>query len=472
MVLSTIPAMARREVGMALFIAMELAWVAVLYDLVQSVIGLGDEVPLAWVTALYPATYLFLRVERRWWLPPAWTIAVRTVLGSVAVISAVAVMAWPDFLEALAAPGSYDWMEFITRAPSFPTLVMVGASFAVLRGGLLGARQVDSRGFLTGFQLGIGVLFVIVFGQHLAGFPETEVVPGMMAFFAFGLYGLGANRWLRSDASAKTAGQAGWPLLGLGIIALILAVGALFWTQFDARTVDLLLVPVFWLWDLFARIFFFLLSLLPKAEIASMPETPQPMALPHGGAAREISWGDTVRTVSRVIFNTTLAIILAWALLRNLVDLLRWLSRRLDRSEGIVYERSSYGMFGDLRDLFIALGQLVLAIWFRILSPFRGTRAESLPPEVRAVRTLYRRLLVWAAKRGWPKQAGQTPYEFLDFLKSSIPHLESDLVFLTDSYVAVRYGAARPEPETLRGLRASWRRVRKAKKTKKRTSSR
>jgi len=459
------------RIRMALFIGMELTWVAVLYNLIQAVLGLGDETPLAWVTALYPAAYLYLRGESRLPLHPAAKLALRTVLGVSAVIGAVAVLAWPDFPLAVAAPLAYDWLAFITKTPSYPALTLVAASFAVLRGGLLGPRHVDSRGFLAGFQLGIAVLFAIVFGQHIAGFRETQVVPGLLAFFAFGLSGLGANRWLRPDSSSAASRRTGWPLLGLAVIALILGVGTLFWTHFDARTVQLLLTPIFWIWDLLGRILAFLMSLLPTPEIAPMPQMPMP-AMPAGAeAAREIEWGEAVRTIARTIFNVTLAVIVGWALLRNLVELLRWLSRRLGQSEGIIHERSDFNVLNDLRDLIRAIADLFRALWFRLGAPFRKAGPDHLPPEVRAVRTLYARLLTWAGKRGWRKPAGQTPYEFLDTLRDALPQLEPDLAALTDGYVAVRYGAARPRPDALRGLNENWRRIRKAKKIKRRKSA-
>ena len=48
MPLRSIPAAARREITIVLFIAMEVAWIAIALDLVQALLDLGDKIPAVW----------------------------------------------------------------------------------------------------------------------------------------------------------------------------------------------------------------------------------------------------------------------------------------------------------------------------------------------------------------------------------------------------------------------------------------
>jgi Domain of unknown function (DUF4129) len=471
MPLRFIPAAARREITIILFIAMEVAWIAVALDLVQALLGLGDKLPAVWAMILYPATVLYFRTERRWRVRLLWRIVLRTVVVGTALLLTLGAFAWPEISAVSALPAAPVGADLPSRIlalePALPALVGVICLFAILRGWLLGPRQMDNRGFLAGFHLGIGVLFVSVFGQHLAGLEATDMLPGVIVFFGLGLYGLGADRWLRSEVSARAASQAGWPLLGLGLIALILCVGALFWTHVDQETVRLLLTPVFWLWDLLVRMFLFLISLFPKVEPAKLAITPAEMGvMPESVRKDPFDWGETVRTIGKVMFYVATTCIVVGALLRNLVDLLLWMNRRLGQSQGIAYEHSTSGLLSDLRDLLAGIVGFLSRLWRRLASLLRGAGSEAMAPEVRAVRGVYRRLLVWAGQRGWPKPAGRTPNEFLEDLLTSVPQLEADFATITHNYVAVRYGSALPTPEAVRAVRASWRRVRKVKRRK------
>ena len=471
MALRGLSAAMRRDATLLLFMAMELAWIAVTVGLLQAVMKMQEGLPVAWTLALYPLTWLFFRVERRWQAGLPWKVPVRAICGALALVLAVAAVVRPGLIEVGATLGTTNWAELQMEAGavdvSWSVLVAVFCVFAMARGWILGSRQMDGRGFLGGFYLGVGMLFFCVFGQHLAGLPATDMLPGIIAFFAFGLYGLGANRWLRSDVAARTANQAGWPILGVAIIALILCVGVVFWTQLDRHVVDLVLAPVLWLWDMLVRLIAFLVGLLPKADPAPMPLPPGEMAgLPQAAREKPFDWGETVRAIGRVMFFTSVGFLLFWVMLRNLLDLLLWLSRRLGRSQGIAFDHSSAGFLSDLRGLLHLLAGLLSRLWRQVTNLLRGRGDGPMASEVRDVRRIYHGFLVWARRRGWPKPPGQTPYEFLHHLRAMLPQVDGDLAVITESYVAVRYGSALPSPEAVRAVRDSWRRVRKVRKRK------
>lgn len=466
-----ISAAVRRDAPLFLFMAMEMAWIAVTVGLLQALMKMQDGRSVAWTLGLYPVTWLFYRLERRWPAGLAWKLPMRAVCAALALVLSVAAIVRPGLIEVATTLGSTRWAELKDQAhavdASWAVLVALFCLFAMARGWILGSRQMDGRGFLGGFYLGLGMLFLCVFGQHLAGLPATDMLPGVIAFLAFGLYGLGANRWLRTDVAARTASQAGWPVLGVAVIALILFVGVVFWTHLDRHTVDLVLAPVLWLWDMVVRLFAFLVSLLPKSEPVAMPPPAGGMpALPQAVREEPFDWGETVRSIGKFMFFTSVGFLLFWALLRNLLELLLWLSRRLGRSQGISFEHSSAGFLSDLRSLLLVLAGLLSRLWSRVASLLRGRDDAAMAAEVRDVRRIYRGLLIWACRRGWPKPLGQTPYEFLDHLRGTLPQIDGDLALITRSYVAVRYGSALPSPEAVRAVRASWRRVRKVRKRK------
>jgi len=92
------------------------------------------------------------------------------------------------------------------------------------------------------------------------------------------------------------------------------------------------------------------------------------------------------------------------------------------------------------------VGVLMRALHYilRSLFPrwFTGRRRkEKQTGDLSSIRSIYRSLLHWAAEAGWPRQPGETPYEYLETLGGILPLDErSHLSYITEAYVITRYG--------------------------------
>jgi len=82
----------------------------------------------------------------------------------------------------------------------------------------------------------------------------------------------------------------------------------------------------------------------------------------------------------------------------------------------------------------------------------------------RRERTLYYYLSILrrAAKRGYPRQESQTPYEYDTDLGSTLPQIELELDRVTEAFVEMRYSNHRIGPEREGRVRSDWKRIRTA----------
>ncbi|MBC8158339.1 MAG: DUF4129 domain-containing protein, partial [Alphaproteobacteria bacterium] len=436
-------AIVRRETLFTLFMAMELSWISALINLIQRLSELETVAPLAWATWLYPAAFLYIKAERRFAMGKAARVALRAIVGVLALIATTPALLGP----------------LVPDAWPLAALALT-AAFALVRGWFLAGRQIDTKGFVAGFQVGFVIFLLVVFLQATAP-PDENTFFALIGFLGIGLFGLWLARWLDSDISARRLDQAGWPLLACAIIAAVLAAGMGIWTVLDHQGVLWLLSPVFWLWDLIIAFLQFLISLLPKSEPIE-PLTGPPMAgraRPQMGPDVIDFFGDWVRPIGQFMFYSSTGGMLAAALFRHLSDLLRWMNRRRAHAPGITFERSAYGLMDDLRDILATCVDLVVRLWQRLLKMF-GWQKQHLPRGERLVRETYARLVRWAARCGSPRAVGQTPYDFLPVLKKMLPEAEGDLTHLTECYVTVRYGGAQADPALIGGLKEGWARIR------------
>lgn len=463
------PAFIRREIRHLFFVAMEIAWIATLLDFLDLTVGGPDRPATAWSLWLYPATYVYARLEQdaNGNAHPLVRFARRVVIGGVAGLATLGWIVRP-VLPHLRAPTGENWviiLSALTRIGAGPViLIAVGCGFAIARGWLLGPRRIDGNGFLAAFQTGIIALFAVAFLRHLAGMPTGGAIAGATLFLAFGLYGLWLSRWLDSDFAVRRTGSAGWPILAALIVGLVLGVGVMFGDGVNRSVIDWLLTPVVWLMGALGRLLVFLMGLLPSWEPSALPPpVAMPKMAPPAMGRQSYRFSEITHAIGAVMFTLSMVGLIALLILRNLGDLLRWLNRRGTRAPGIAHDASAFGFLDDLRAIIAALRAAAVRLirWFMRL---RRVRQAAPPAGVRAVRDVYARLLKWAARRGWPRPVGQTPYEYLAFLRGTVPHLEADLAAITDAYVAVRYGAANPQPDQIVAVRNGWRRIRRTRK--------
>ncbi|MFQ5340826.1 MAG: DUF4129 domain-containing protein [Anaerolineae bacterium] len=77
-----------------------------------------------------------------------------------------------------------------------------------------------------------------------------------------------------------------------------------------------------------------------------------------------------------------------------------------------------------------------------------------------SIRAIYANLLALMAAADYPRQAGQTPYEFEPTVAEVLPARETEISSITNAYVRARYGEQDVSDDELEGLREAWRLVR------------
>ena len=204
------PSFIRREIRHLFFVAMEIAWITTLLNFLDAVVAGPNRPATAWSLWLYPATYIYARLEQDGDVHPLVRLARRAVVGGAAGLGTLGWIVWP-VLSHLSAPKGDNWvliLSALTRIGAGPVLLIaVGVIFAMARGWLLGPRRIGGDGFLAAFQTGIIALFAVAFLRHLGGLPTNGTIVGSTLFLAFGLYGLWLSRWLDSDMAARRAGS-------------------------------------------------------------------------------------------------------------------------------------------------------------------------------------------------------------------------------------------------------------------------
>jgi hypothetical protein len=468
--MSAIPT-SHRDFRHAFFMAMETAWIATLLSFLDVVVGVAERPAAAWSLWLYVAAYAYARGEQRIPAHPLRRLVLRVLVGLIAGLTTLAAIVWPSAFGVISLGAHQTWSvalaQLVDAGPAPVILVVVASTFVMARGWLLGPRQLDGDGFLAGLQLGAVILLAVAFLHPLAGLPATIAIAGTLAFLGSGLYGLWFCRWLDSDFAERVPRSIGWPILAAVVVAAVLLLGALWWTEVDRSLIDWLLAPVFWLGEMISRFLLYLGKLFPIHQPVGLG-APAPVMRPEVVVReRPFDFGEVTRLIGQIMLAISLGVLGVLLVVRNLSDLLRWLSRRPRPSRGIVHDPSAFGLWDDLKDILAALRDIARRLGRWLTRWRRKGRAGA--PEVWAVRHIYARLLARMANQGCPRAEGQTPHEYLQTLGDTIPQLRTDLALITEVYVGVRYGAAIPRPDHVAAVRDGWRRIRRTKPARAKT---
>jgi len=76
--------------------------------------------------------------------------------------------------------------------------------------------------------------------------------------------------------------------------------------------------------------------------------------------------------------------------------------------------------------------------------------------DLSSIRGIYATMLRFAANLGFPRRAGETPYEYLPTLSQTWPESREQLSYITESYIQVRYGGVSPSLEELERTKQAW----------------
>ena len=338
----------------------------------------------------------------------------------------------------------------------------------------LGSRllrlRLDFSTSLTEFQFGVAMLLILFFFESQWDLDLPGLVPLTMAFFVFSFAGTAITHaregagWLSGPFRSRWMSLLIFTLLailigGMIIVALV---------KPDILNLILSLLTMVWnfFWDFIFRIVSFLASLFPGDEPASLPAMPAMPAPPPEGPSwvKLLRMPEWVRRVGSIVMVIIWMILILAAIYSVSSQIIHWLRQRLESMSEVEVEPMSGAFLDDLLHLFKAL-LLLAARFFRfIFRPFRRKRTvKAVSPEVSSIRTIYRRMMDWAASAGCPRHVAQTPYEFQRVLARWLPEAGEDFAFITNHYALVRYGDCLPSHDTLEQIKMTWEKLRQAK---------
>jgi hypothetical protein len=235
------------------------------------------------------------------------------------------------------------------------------------------------------------------------------------------------------------------------ILKLILSLLSMGWTFF---------------WDLIFRVLSFLASLFSSDQPSPLPAMPAMPAPPPEGPSwvklfRLPEWVRRVGSVVMIIIWMILILAAIWSVSSQIIH---WLRQRLEGMSDVEVEPMSGAFFDDLLALLKGLFSLVSRFFRWLTRPFRRKdKGHNVSPQISSMRTIYRRMLEWAASAGCPRKASQTPHEYLKVLVQWIPEVGQEFAAMTNHYALARYGDSLPSHDTLEQIKRTWERLRQVK---------
>lgn len=442
--------------GLALFLIMEMIWIAAVALLADGILRPSPEPEphLALVVLTYPTAVTAMTAIDR--LPrPVWRIA-----AAFAAFATVAAIAIAGLLPELGGPASFwpsaiaGWvMEDRNAHRAFAILAIAG--FCWIRGMMLAGRQIDGHVVGLGFQIGLGALLAV---HGLAALGEVALPGASVLAIGFVMAGLLALWHQRAGSRDGHRRDPAGAVLGL---VLVLAATGLVMAAVHPAVLQILVDLLIALRDALLAAIAWLISLFPDPESTKM-DLPPPEGAPVGGERPQepppFQLMDWMRTLFAILFFGGFAVMIALMLLVNLRDLIAWLRRRVRHTPGLAYDRSPRGFGATMLAVWAVLIETLIAVLVRIrraLTP--GWTGGDRPA---AERRLYTTLLSRLHHRGWPRRAAETPLEYAGRMKGFWPGGGGDIKVLTRRFMANRYGAiSRPQSPRLTRL---WKKIRRS----------
>lgn len=461
----------KQESLQTIFIVMEASWLAAVFLFLESWAPQPGQLSLAWACLLYPLAYGLARITRYANWRPKWEAVFIVPLALLALALAVKLLL-PVDVERLTAGEtlSYSMKRLI--------FILFGGCFVWSRGWYLARRQLDLLNFAFSFQLGIYILLVIALFSGFVDLPHHAVADLMIVFFVTGLVGLWFARTQQAHGTSGASTLPPWLIMVTVALGLVLLASLLAQAMVDRNLLELAYQGLAWVVRQLARLFAYLMSLLPGSTPVEIP--PNPLAIPGGGAheakisEKYLAFAKWRKIIAEIVFTVSWVSLFSILLFQNMRRLMQWLLKKGGATSGVLYEASEIGFFDDIRILLRTLAGWLARMFRKLRGKVRT--GKRLSPEAESMRDTYRRLLAWAAARGRPMAPGQTPYEYLDTLSPWLPGKEEDLRIITESYVLARYGPNGADIGRVKTMRECWSRVKssrlvKVKKKKKESNS-
>ena len=389
------------------------------------------------------------------------------------------------------------WIGFAAHnlVGSFPTsihITLVGSVYLWWRGYKLAQGALDQEQVVNSFLVGLGgiIIGLLVWEMATRSGQEFHATQGLsvfitITFFFSGLSALAMSHLLRVHSEVAQVERRSQPVGAHWLVVLPAVVTGLLvlgWVITAIYSLDLW-APLVTMVSLAGDGLSFLLyyALMPLVYLAvgfiylfrwiaaMFGDGSQPnIQLPDLGALRAIpqTAPDGESPLWALIVKWILVLAVAIVLVYFLARLLLRGGPRPVEAKEFVEDHESTGTWRDFaRDLL--LGLLFFLNWLRDSSERvqrkitrRIVRRSGYLNTDMEVRELYAHLLQETREAGFPRNASQTPYEYLATLKRRISPESEELERITEDYVAVRYGEVPVTDEEKGLLNRLWRNLR------------
>jgi hypothetical protein len=460
--------------GDILFLAVagaEACWIYIAL-LLLDVKAVEGTLPILWLLSFYPLAFVLRKAIRylpwgkirlflmNWTLWFVWFLALAKVHTAPS-----ADLVEPAWLLSLGSG-----ILQVSSLPSSPQLSLVCSVLLWWLGRRLSRLRLDFSTSLTEFQFGVAILLILFFFETQWDLNLPGLVPITMAFFVFSFAGTAITHAREGGGWLSGPYRSRWMSLLIFTLLFILIGGMLIGALVKPDLLRLILsvLTTIWnfFWDILFRMVSFLANLFSSHEPMNLPAMPSMPPVPAGPPewTKLFRIPEWVRSVGRFVMASIWVILILGALWSISSQIIHWLRQRLESMNDVEVEPMSGAFLDDLLHLFKGL-LLLASRLFRFLSrPFRHKRSNrAVSPEISSIRTIYRRMTGWAASAGCPRNAAQTPHEYLKALAQWLPEVGQDFALITNHYVLVRYGDYPPSHDTLDQVKMTWEKLRHVK---------
>ncbi len=397
-----------------------------------------------------------LRWHRFYLRSISWFIWLIAMLLSVK-IQLFSDLQWLDVAWLQALPQSITQLLYTFRPE---LLILVSSAVLWWLGRRLSFRRMNFVTLVTEFQFGLVILLITILIASALEVDLTGSVLLTLVFFFFALLGISIAHAQEGTTWLSDIHKGHWSWLLLVSIGLILIVGLLIGTVVSPELLQAVVAALKWIWGWIVKAIAFIASLFPAPEPGEMPllPAPEPGIQPDEGFKL---W--TIPESLRRGLNIAMGILwiglILVALWQVSSQIYKWLRRRLAGMAGAEVEP----LPGAFRADFLAFIRHIFhkLLEFKVLFGLVRKSGYVLP-EIASVRQIYRQILRWGKAGGCPRQASQTPNDYLCMLVELAPAVSGDLHFITRHYVRARYGTSVPTADELHRLQQSWHRVKQS----------
>ena len=448
----------------------ETCWIYIAL-LLLDVKAAGGDLPILGLLSFYPLAFVLGKAIRRLPWGKIRLFLLNWMLWFVWFLALAKHYAAP-FGNPLEPAWLHSFVTGILQVSSISSqqLILVCSILLWWLGGRLLRLRLDFSTSLTEFQFGVAILLILFFFESQWDLDLPGLVPTTMAFFVFSFAGTAITHAREAAGWLSGPSRSRWMSLLIFTILFILIGGMLIGALVKPDLLRLILsvLTTIWnfIWDLIFRVISFLANLFSSDEPVNLPAMPSMQQAP----AEPPEWTrlfripEWVRRVGSFVMVSIWIILILAAIWSVSSQIIHWLRQRLEGMNEVEVEPMSGAFLDDLLHLFKGLFLLASRFFRFLFKPFRPKpRMRAAPPEVSSIRTIYRRMMDWAASMGCPRNAAQTPHEYLHALAQWLPEAGQDFALITNQYVLVRYGDSLPSHGTLDQVKTTWEKLRHVK---------